>query len=85
MPEKINVPKQKEGRESTNRPPRYRTIERIVLGGDEDGSTTERWTECNGLTHRGSLQKISPGKNGEFDYVEELSRTDLGPCRGNHS
>ncbi len=85
MPEGIKKPNKKESIESIERPPRYRTIDREVIEQHEDGAKTERWVECNGLTHRGSVQKISPGEKGEFDYVEELSRTDLGACTGGHS
>jgi hypothetical protein len=80
------IPKNKpESNESAERTPRYRTIEREVLEEHEDGSKTERWLECNGKTHRGSVQRISPGGRGEFDYVDEISREDLGPCDGKHS
>lgn len=85
MSEKFPKQNKVESNESAERSPRYRTIEREVLEAQEDGSKTERWVECNGLTHRGSVQKIFAGERGEFDYVEEISRTDLGPCDGNHS
>ena len=83
MPEGIVVPRF-ESNESTERPPRYRIIEREILEAYEDGSKRERWLECNGKTHRRSVQKISPGARGEFDFVEELSRDELGPCGGGH-
>ena len=84
MPEGLKPPKF-ETKESAEKPPRYRTIEREVLETHKDGFKTERWLECNGQAHRGSVQKISSGERGEFDFVEELSRQELGTCDGKHS
>lgn len=84
MSEDLKPPKF-ESKESAEKPSRYRTIEREVLDTHEDGSKTERWLECNGQVHRQSVQKISPGERGEFDFVEELSRQELGTCDGKHS
>lgn len=47
-----NKPEEVKSKESMERPPRYRTIEREVIEEHEDGSKTERVLECNGLHHR---------------------------------
>ena len=83
MPEGIKLTKF-EGNEGAEGPPRYRIVEREVLETYEDGSKRERWLECNGNMHRRSVQIISPGARGEFDFIEELYRDELGPCGGGH-
>ena len=74
-----------EGAEDAEKPPRYRIIGRQLMETHEDGSTTERLHECNGHSHRESVQRISPGARGDFDFVKEISREDRGRCHGNHS
>jgi hypothetical protein len=85
MPERFPKASKIEDNERFERPSRYRTIERKVVEAHEDGSRTERWLECNGKTHRSSVQRIFPGERGEFDFVEEVSREESGSCDGEHN
>ncbi|HUT96302.1 MAG TPA: hypothetical protein VMW82_01915 [Candidatus Paceibacterota bacterium] len=66
--------------ESIEKPPRYRTIKLEVLETHEDGSKTERVLECNGLLHRQCVDKVFYNKNGEIEFVEQISQEELKPC-----
>jgi hypothetical protein len=70
--------------ESVEKPPRYRTIKLEVLEIHEDGSKTERVLECNGLLHRRCVDIVFYDKNGEIEFVNQLSREELGPCDCRH-
>jgi hypothetical protein len=69
-----------ENKENMEKPPRYRTIKFKVLEIHEDGSKTERVLECNGLLHRQCVDKVFYDKNGEIEFVNQLSREELGSC-----
>jgi hypothetical protein len=66
--------------ENKEKSPRYRTIKLEVLETNEDGSKTERVLECNGLLHRRCVDKVFYDKNGKIEFVDQLSREELGPC-----
>ena len=85
MSEKFPSPLKIESKESAERPPRYRTIEREILEVHEDGSKTERVIECNGIHHRRCVDKISYDDKGEVIFADELSKEELGKCDGQHS
>lgn len=74
-----------ESKESGERPPRFRTIEDVVLEVHEDGSKTHRVIECNGLSHRRCVDLISYNEKGEPFFADQLSREELGSCDGKHS
>jgi hypothetical protein len=74
-----------EGKEGTERPPRYRTIDREILETREDGTRVERVLECNGLQHRRCVDEVSYAADGEITFANQLSREELGPCDGKHA
>jgi hypothetical protein len=69
------------------RPPRHRTIERVVLETLPTGESVERLLECNGVTHRRCVDKVSYDADGNIIYAEQLPREELGSCDcdGKHS
>lgn len=69
-----------ENKENIEGPPRYRTIKLEILETHEDGSKTERVLECNGLLHRRCVDKVFYDKNGEIEFVDQLSREELVSC-----
>jgi hypothetical protein len=79
------LPQAIESKESPERPPRYRTIEREVIETKEDGTSIERVVECNGLLHRRCVDAISYDESGEIIFVDQLSREELGACDKSHS
>lgn len=67
------------------RPPRYRTIERVVLEKLPGGEVVERLLECNGIQHRRCVDKVSYDANDNIVFVEQISREELGECDGKHN
>ena len=62
-----------------------RTLERRILETLPTGEEIEEVIECNGINHRRCVDKVSYGADGEIEYVDEISKEDLGPCDKNHS
>jgi hypothetical protein len=60
--------------ESQEKPARYRTIERKILETLPSGESLEEVLECNGTHHRR-----------EIDFVDQMSREELGECDHSHS
>lgn len=87
----VNGPPKTESKED-RRPPRYRTIERVVLREKEDMthdesgeafSVVEKFEQsvsCNGSYHRQIFEDVSYNKDGEVVYAKEVRREGLGPC-----
>ena len=69
----------------TERPARFRTIERVVLEVLPTVESVEQVIECNGEHHRRCVDKVTYASNGDIDFVEQLSREELGECDHNHS
>ncbi len=67
------------------KPPQHRTIEWVVLETLPTGENIEQVIECNGITHRRCVDKISYDKDGGIAFVEHLSREEVGPCDKKHS
>lgn len=78
-----------ESKESAERPPLYRVIERHVLEEYEDGSKKEEIIECDGRSHRHCIDVISYNEEGKVigrgQLVEQVVKEELGPCDGKHS
>ncbi|MCA9363768.1 hypothetical protein KC727_00930 [Candidatus Kaiserbacteria bacterium] len=67
------------------KPARFRTIEKIVKETLPTGESIEEVVECNGKHHRRCVDKITYDSNGDIDFVEQLSREELGACDRSHS
>jgi hypothetical protein len=72
------------GVESSERPPRFRTIEKKVIETLPTGESVEEVLECNGLQHRRCVDKVTYDSSGEIVFVDQLSRVELGPCNHSH-
>lgn len=70
--------------ENSERPPRFRTIERVVIETLPSGESIEEVLECNGHHHRRCVDKVTYDAQGEIAYVEQLSRVELGTCNNAH-
>ena len=73
-------PQKIEGRENTERPPRYRTIKSEIIAERKDGAETVRVIECNGINHRCCVDTISYDDTDQITFVDQLSRDELGTC-----
>lgn len=71
--------------ENQEKPPRFRTVEKIVLEVLPTGESVEEVLECNGLHHRRCVDKVTYDSNGEIVYVDQVSRVELGPCNHSHT
>ena len=83
--QKIIEVRKLEGNESMERPPRFKTVRDEILQMHEDGSKTQRVLECNGIHHRICVDRIMYDEVGDVIGDEELSRSELTPCDGNHA
>ncbi len=68
----------------SEKPARYKTIERIVKETLPTGESVEEVLECNGKHHRRCVDKITYNANGDIDFAEQLSRVELGECDHSH-
>jgi len=66
------------------KPPRHRTIERVVLETLPTGESIEQLLECDGISHRRCVDKVSYGADGNITFVEQISREELCPCDKKH-
>jgi len=69
------------------RPSLYRTIERVVLETLPTGESVEQLIECNGITHRRCVDKVSYDAEGNIIFAESVpdATVELGPCDKNHA
>lgn len=81
----MEEPPRIERKESMERPPRYRTIEKKTIEVLHSGEHIEEVLECNEVNHRLCRDKVSYHKDGEIDYAEQLEKQELGPCDHNHA
>lgn len=67
------------------KPARYRTVDRKINETLPTGESVEEVVECNGTYHRRCVDKVTYNANGDIDFVEQLSREELGECDRSHS
>lgn len=71
--------------ENIEKQKRYRTIEREIIETLPTGESIERVVECNGENHRQCVDEITYDADGGIEYVDQLSRDELGQCDHQHS
>lgn len=62
--------------------PRFKTIEHTVVEILPTGEKIEEVIECNGVTHRRCVDKVTYDAEGQIDFVEQLSREEGRECGG---